>query len=88
MPMIWLNHEPDKDSQMRLPDASQPNQPGETAKMGSQTWRLGSGSAYQDFWARREVIASNRFAPESRRSSSKIGRNHRCPSLKPMRSRP
>jgi hypothetical protein len=65
MPMIRLDHEPDKDSRMRADPISPEKREDVIAYLAA-----GPLGAYQYLREEREVIASNMFALESRHSTS------------------
>ena len=74
IPMMMLYHEHDEDPEMR-PDPITP----EKREDIITHMTAGLVGAYRYFRAHREAYAGTAFAPESRRTTSKVGRNDPCP---------
>lgn len=74
IPMMMLYHEHDEDSEMRPERINAREARGHNHAHGG--WASG---AYRYFRAHREDHAGSAFAPESQRSTPKVGRNDPCP---------
>ncbi len=74
IPIMMLYHEHDEDPEMRPEPITPEKREDIIAHMAA-----GLVGAYRHFRAHRDAYAGAAFAPESRRTTSKVGRNNPCP---------
>ncbi len=74
IPIMMLHHEHDEDPEMRPEPITPEKREDIIAHMAA-----GLVGAYRHFRAHRDAYTGTAFAPESRRTTSKVGRNDPCP---------